>query len=63
MDARNHERNAGTPFGIAGIFLRRDRAAGAHLRMANRKADAAVDGVNRARRGLGGSDEWFTPLQ
>jgi len=30
--------------------------------MAKRKADAAVDGVNRARRGLGGPDEWFTPL-
>ena len=32
------------------------------IEMAKRKADATVDGVNRARRGLGGSDEWFTPL-
>ena len=32
------------------------------IELAKRKADAAVDGVNRARRGLGGSDEWFTPL-
>ena len=32
------------------------------IELAKRKAEAAVDGINRARRGSGGPDEWFTPL-
>ena len=32
------------------------------IEIAKRKAEAAIDGIKHARRGLGGPDEWFTPL-